>query len=143
MSHGEKRVAECILISEKTKQPIEIKVGFNRSKSRGDMRYWPKAPFKRSLTGDVKFHDLLIFMIRNKKLILAVVGNIQDELIRSVVSETGALPSERIVKELVGKMVDCYDAGWIPSKAFIENQSPKHEDVVNSLNDHWKQKDQP
>ena len=141
MSHGEKRVAECILISEKTKQPTEIKVGFNRSKSRGDMRYWPKAPFKRSLTGDVKFHDLLIFMIRNKKLILAVVGNIQDELITSVVSETGALPSERIVKELVSKMVDCYDAGWIPSKAFIENQSPKQEDVLKTLNHHWKQTD--
>ena len=141
MCLGENRVADCIVISYYTKHPLEITVGFMWSKSRGDMRYWPKAPFKRSLTGDVKFHDLLIFMIRNKKLILAVVGNIQDELIRSVVSETGALPSERIVKELVGKMVDCYDAGWIPSKAFIENQSPKHEDVVNSLNDHWKQKD--
>jgi DNA (cytosine-5)-methyltransferase 1 len=113
----------------------ETKVGFNRTKERGrDRRFWPKMPFKKSLTGNRDFNgDLLIFMVSNGDPILALAGDIDTDVLSRLSSDMGISETDSALIELVYLIVDIHEAGWIDSVSVDKGTEPADRDVGMTL----------
>ena len=124
----------AILITEKNGIQ-ETNVGFNRTRGRGrDRRFWPKMPFKKSLTGNRDFNgDLLIFLVSNGDLILALAGDIDTDDLSRLSSDMGISETDLALIELVDLIVDVHEVGWIDSVSVNKGTKPADKDVGMTL----------